>query len=283
MTKKVSYLDLLKEAITEYDASQLDYKGPLINPMLTFDGSVELKSNEPSADVASVLERYYYKEQAEEGLAVPEDEKNEVKTGENPDTIAATKADIEKEITEETPGAAKDKVTDATTESEDVGPEAKTAGGDEGSETGAQAGLEIGKNEDEAKDADIVAASEQAVIEKLIEEMEADSLQEDVPGGLGAIGKSKEAERDYKLEQAFSIFKEQIETLEEEAKEKDEEPEEELDVDEELPEEEAEDEIGEDLPDKKVNEAEEAEEDEEEEAPEEEDEDEEVSSKEVVA
>ena len=231
--KKVSYIDLLKEAIAEYDAKSLDYRGPMIDSILTFDGSTELKTNEPS-DIASVLERYYFREESEEGVPVPEEEKNEIKTGEEPEDVEATKKDIEKELTEdELPGAEK-----------------QISGG-----TGAQAGVEVGKDEEEAKPADVAGAvAEEAVLERLIAEMEEEEEkekekeeekekekeEEEEEGEEKEEKKKKTSEsklgplktpRDEELEEAFEIFKEQIEV---EEPEKEEEEEEELDVDKEV-------------------------------------------------
>ena len=58
MKNKVSYVELLKEAISEYDTKSFDYKGPLIAPIISYDGEGELKTQK---DATSVLERYYFK------------------------------------------------------------------------------------------------------------------------------------------------------------------------------------------------------------------------------
>jgi len=168
--KKVSYIQLLKEAITEYDAKVMDYKGPLTEPILTFRGEGEL---ETTKDASSILERYYFNENAEElveqdvGPDDPVDvdeeadatDPNDIVTGEEADDVDETMKDLEDELMEEDleledydPGdpdiVAKDKPLDP----EDASPMTS-----------------------ESEMVDL----ENVVIEKLIQEME----EEDVDGG----------------------------------------------------------------------------------------------------
>jgi len=110
--KKVSYIQLLKEAITEFDSKAMDYKGPLTDTILTFDGNGEL---ETCKDASSILERYYFNENKEKlieqdvGPDNPVDidddadaeDPNEIITGEEPDDVDETMEDLEDELMEE--------------------------------------------------------------------------------------------------------------------------------------------------------------------------------------
>ena len=59
-TKKVSYKNLLKQAISEFDTSKtVEVKGPMLDPILSWDGDGELPVYK---DAASILERYYFNE-----------------------------------------------------------------------------------------------------------------------------------------------------------------------------------------------------------------------------
>jgi hypothetical protein len=59
-------MSLLKEAISEYDTSDtVDVKGPMLDPILSWDGDGELPTNK---DAASILERYYFNESADKGV-----------------------------------------------------------------------------------------------------------------------------------------------------------------------------------------------------------------------
>ncbi|MBY9000063.1 MAG: hypothetical protein KGD64_04045 [Candidatus Heimdallarchaeota archaeon] len=71
MSKKVvSYQQLLKEAISEFDTSNnVDVKGPMLDPILSYEGDGELPTYK---DAASVLERYYFNEKQDKGVEVSE-------------------------------------------------------------------------------------------------------------------------------------------------------------------------------------------------------------------
>jgi hypothetical protein len=65
MSKK-SYMSLLKEAIAEFDTSDnVDVKGPMLDPILSWDGDGELPVYK---DAASILERYYFDENKENAI-----------------------------------------------------------------------------------------------------------------------------------------------------------------------------------------------------------------------
>jgi len=67
-TTKKSYMSLLKEAIAEFDTSDnLEVKGPMLDPILSWDGQGELPIYK---DAASILERYYFNENNDKGINV---------------------------------------------------------------------------------------------------------------------------------------------------------------------------------------------------------------------
>lgn len=66
--RKVSYKNLLKQAISEYDTSKtVQVKGPMLDPILAWDGDGEIPIYK---DAASILERYYFNENAEDPIMV---------------------------------------------------------------------------------------------------------------------------------------------------------------------------------------------------------------------
>jgi len=80
MTKKVSYQNLLKQAIAEYDTSKnVEVKGPMLDPILSYDGGGELPTYK---DAASILERYYFNEDRDEGIELMDEADYENDKGE---------------------------------------------------------------------------------------------------------------------------------------------------------------------------------------------------------
>lgn len=233
MKKKVSYIDLLKEAISEYDVKSFDYKGPMTEPIIGYTGDGEMETHK---DAASILERYYFNETHDSGVNVMEqtaetddpEEKNEIVTGDTPDDIDETMDDFEDII-----------LDDETSIKEDfdlLGEEEVLADQEEAEEPEDKKE----KKEDE-EDEKEEAAMESAILEKLIEEME---NEEDGPGvtdgdqgdveaaddkpldvdkevkkGVGesfpigplskASGKSDRTAKE-EIEEAFRIFREEI-------------------------------------------------------------------------
>lgn len=67
-TRKVSYKNLLKEAISEFDTSKtVEVKGPMLDPILSWDGDGELPIYK---DAASILERYYFDDETSDHISV---------------------------------------------------------------------------------------------------------------------------------------------------------------------------------------------------------------------
>ena len=184
MKKKISYVNLLKEAIAEYDTKVMDYKGPLSEPIISFDGKSELKTH---ADASSILERYYFKEKESDGKLFVEDVQeeepdieNEIKTGEKADPIKTTMAQLEKEIEEDF------ELEDFDLTEDDKGEEEEKKG--EKEEKKGEKEEEEGEKEEE----NVTESIEQAVIEKLIQEME------DGPDEGAVKSEEKKAEKDEK-------------------------------------------------------------------------------------
>jgi len=175
--KRTSYTKLLKEALsTEWDTTKtVDTKGPMLDPILGYDGGGELETNK---DAASVLERFYFKEKREADLIEHVD--NEV--SEVPDdNIAKTKKDIEKEVVEQ----------------EEVAAPAEEEEGEE--------------DEGEKMAAEAIDASENAVIEKLIAEME-----EEISDDVISEQDDKEVEKDLDVDKEVKGEDEEEEEEEEE-------------------------------------------------------------------
>jgi hypothetical protein len=146
MAKQETYLQLLKESIAtsefdtktrEYDVTKVvDTKGPMTGPILSYNGDGELVTNQ---DAASILERYYFKENQEEKISISEQEENEVPIV--PETI------IEKLIKE-----MEDETKDELTEPEDEDEESKKKKQDE---------LNIDKEVSEASPPALISARKQ--------------------------------------------------------------------------------------------------------------------------
>lgn len=171
MSKK-SYMSLLKEAIAEFDTSDsVEVKGPMLDPILSWDGDGELPVYK---DAASILERYYFNEDADRDISTLDEAEYENDKGSSAgdsmkdaegagteqagtsksDTIAGSKSEKEKDIAKEGMELEEDALEEKEWSDKDV-PEAK-------------------EYREESEDLEM----ENAIIEKLIAEMEDDSLDE---------------------------------------------------------------------------------------------------------
>jgi hypothetical protein len=156
MSKK-SYMSLLKEAIAEFDTSDtVEVKGPMLDPILSWDGDGELPIYK---DAASILERYYFNEDREEKVNTLDE------------------ADYENDKGKPDKGPAMKNAKGAGTEQAGTSDE----GMDKHEEEIAKEAEEV--SEEEWNDKDVPEAKEytdegmemeNAIIEKLIEEMEGD-------------------------------------------------------------------------------------------------------------
>jgi|APSaa5957512622_1039677.scaffolds.fasta_scaffold26981_4 hypothetical protein len=260
-TKKVSYVKLLKEAISDFDTTKtVDVKGPMTDSILSYRGEGDLPTHK---DAASILERYYFKENHDDGISIPnlDEAEGPAKPAggaadpiDNPidevpsDNISKTKKEIEKAVAEaELSGQANSMAQDA---------------GSNDAELDLVDADELKATKKGEKDLEVetegVDSVENAIIEKLIEEMEEEIIDENAEGkatkgagteaagagdaekeipdrkdgvevkgdtkleqeilndlmeddnkGLGPI--DPEAESQDQVEEAFAIFREQIE------------------------------------------------------------------------
>jgi len=193
--KRVSYQNLLKEAIAEFDTSKtVDVKGPMLDPILQWDGQGELPIYK---DAASILERYYFDETADKGVEVSEMEYNEDgtegKTASEKDAkgagtqqagtseksgIPAEKKEIEKDLAKEAEEMEKDDDEEELEEKEFSGkdvPKAKKYVKEQDDEEEE----EDDKEEEMEESADLTEDLENSVIEKLIAEMEEEDDEEE--------------------------------------------------------------------------------------------------------
>lgn len=191
--KRVSYQNLLKEAIAEFDTSKtVDVKGPMLDPILKWDGQGELPIYK---DAASILERYYFNESADQGVEVSEQEYNEDgtegKTASEKDAkgagteqagtsdkagIPAEKKEIEKDLAKEAEEVEKDEKEEELEEKEfndkDLPKKKVYKEQDEEMEDDAE-------EEEVEESAAVTEDLENAVIEKLIAEMEEEDADEE--------------------------------------------------------------------------------------------------------
>ena len=177
--KRVSYQNLLKEAISEFDTSKtVDVKGPMLDPILKWDGQGELPIYK---DAASILERYYFDEASDKGVEVAEMEYNEdgteaktdaMKDAEGTGTDQAGTSD-KATIPADKKEIAKDLAKESEMNNKDVPPKKKYV--DEKDEVD----VDKDEKEEDEKPSDLTEDLENAVIEKLIAEMEDEDKDED--------------------------------------------------------------------------------------------------------
>ncbi len=231
-TKKVSYVKLLKEALQEWDTTKtIDSKGPMIDPILSYDGGGELPTHK---DAASILERYYFNEGADDGVAVAEEGPIDNPVDEVPDkNVSKTKKEIEKAVTEQPGEEDKDLEKAAKEKEEEVTEQDKK---EEEEEKEEEVTEQDKKEEKEEKEEEVSEEVENAVIEKLIAEMEEEEkdLSEGEMEGAGtkAAGAPSAAEKavppDKDKGEGFPVKAAKVKEQDEKEEEKD------LDVDKEL-------------------------------------------------
>lgn len=253
MSKKVSYIKLLKEAVGEFtdNSKSVDVTGPMTEPIISYDGGGELPTHK---DAASILERYYFKENEEPMVELTEDETG---AGKEPDEHTPIEVDAQKSSVDQTKkdiekAVASDESSVTEQDDQGEGTQAAGTGGDESELTdkGKEAEKptdgaptveqEAPAEEEEEKEEEAVEESvENAVIEKLIAEMEEEEKEEEkeeldvdkevateqeapaekeeeeeeavVEAELPASPDAMKDEEEDALEEAFQLFREQIE------------------------------------------------------------------------
>jgi hypothetical protein len=185
--KRVSYQNLLKQAIAEYDTSNnLQVKGPMLDPILSWDGGGELPTYK---DAASILERYYFDQDADKGVEVSEADYENDK-GEKGKGMEDAKGTGTEQAGTSASGSVKGGLADKeeliAKEQDESDAEEKEEKADEKEEEKDEEKVE----EAETNDKDVPPAKkydeenmttediENAVIEKLIAEMEEDDEEE---------------------------------------------------------------------------------------------------------
>ena len=198
MSTKRSYMSLLKEAIAEFDTSDnLEVKGPMLDPILSWDGGGEIPVFK---DAASILERYYFNENNDKGINVM-DEGSELEAAYQNDKgsasgeamknakgtgteqagtsdaagILASKAEKEKDIAKEDVQLEQDDADEK--EDDDKEPVEEKEFNDK----------EVPKDKEYTDESEELEM-ENAIIEKLISEMEDEDDAEDVEEGEKIMG-----------------------------------------------------------------------------------------------
>lgn len=173
MSKK-SYMSLLKEAIAEFDTSDnVEVKGPMLDPILSWDGDGELPVYK---DAASILERYYFNENAEEQVRTLDEADYENDKG---SSGGNSMKDAEGTGTSQAGTSKSDTIAGSKKEQEkDIAKEGEDLSEEEWDDKDLP-----GKKEytDESEDMEM----ENAIIEKLIAEMEEDLDEADVMNYTG--------------------------------------------------------------------------------------------------
>ena len=180
--KRVSYQTMLKEAIAEFDTSKnVDVKGPMLDPILSYEGDGELPTYK---DAASVLERYYFNETQDKGVEVSESDYENDKGQKSKDGSEHTEGPGGEEQAgtsdAATPLASKDeKAKDIAKEEEEAG-DGEVVSEKEWDDKDLPKKKEYHDESEEADaDVDLTEEIENAVIEKLIAEMEEEDDDDD--------------------------------------------------------------------------------------------------------
>lgn len=176
MSKK-SYMSLLKEAIAEFDTSDnVDVKGPMLDPILSWDGDGELPVYK---DAASILERYYFDENKEQSIKTLDESDYENDKG---SSSGEAMKDAEGAGTEQ---AGTSKASTIPASKDEKAKDIKKEGKDEEAEGDEEAVEEKEFNnkdvpeKKEYTDESAELEMENAIIEKLISEMEDDDADDD--------------------------------------------------------------------------------------------------------
>ena len=185
MSKK-SYMSLLKEAIAEFDTSDhLDVKGPMLDPILSWDGGGELPVYK---DAASILERYYYEENQDKGVMTV-DEGSELESeyqndkgsasGENMKNAKGTGTEQAGTSDAGTITASKDEKAKNIAKEyfQREQEEEESDDDDNDSEESVEESFEFMEEDEDLEESEELEM-ENAIIEKLIAEMEEEDLEE---------------------------------------------------------------------------------------------------------
>jgi hypothetical protein len=178
MSKKVSYINLLKEAISEYDTSKtVDVKGPFLDAIVSYKGDGELPTHK---DAASILERYYYNQERDKGVEV--NEEDYLDDGKGPKTASMKHGEGEGTEQAGTDEKLMDKGSKEIAKEQDEMDDADEAAGEaeeEMEESVREQDEEEGDEEEAEDEEEMTESVENAIIEKLISELEEQDEMED--------------------------------------------------------------------------------------------------------
>lgn len=215
MGTKKNYMNLLKEAISEFDTSKTQsIKGPMLDPILSWEGDGELPTYK---DAGSILERYYFNENNDDEIETLDEADYENDKGadgkgmkhaqgdagpqagtSDKKTIKAVKDEIEDEI--ETQGkkvSEADGLSEADDKKEDDEAD-KIKDADEDAD-------EKTKKDDDDEEIKEELEMENQIIEKLIAEMEADDDAQGAGTQQAGTGDADKLVPDRKDEEKTSI------------------------------------------------------------------------------
>jgi hypothetical protein len=210
---KRSYKELLKESIIkEFDASQyasqFNVKGPMLDAIISYRGDGELTTHQ---DAASILERYYYGENAENGVDTMDASKNEIPAVPTENSDKALN-EIEDEIEPSKPDG------DSSAVLIKSGPE----GIEEDLEnTVLERLISELEEQEQMEDEPEKEKTEKDIEPKDVEDLDVDKeLKENLPGFKSStgykMGSGGSVRVGDEIEEAFQLFQEQIENEEDE-------------------------------------------------------------------
>ena len=220
--KRVSYQNLLKDAISEFDTSKtVDIKGPMLDPILKWDGQGEIPVYK---DAASILERYYFNESSDKGVEIDEMEYNEDGTEAKTDSEQYSEGEgTEQAGTSDEKDISNTKKKVAST----IAKEQKNM------DTKNEEENKKEESEEEKETDQITEDLENLVIEKLIAEMEEDEENEEIEEQDSTKGEGTEQAGTGDAEKELPDRKDRSDEIPAKIKEQDEnnEEEDELDID----------------------------------------------------
>ena len=208
-TKKVSYANLLKEALSDFTEipKNVDTVGPFLDPILSYKGDGELPTHK---DAASILERYYFEQDQDKGVTVALDEEESVvdkdivtvgddkaALSDEPDSVKKSKDDTEDAMAMEQEEMVADEEEETEEVEEQIVPEEPAGLAGDEKELPPRKGKDA-DNQVKAAQLEADDTVESAVIEKLISEMEdeEDEVEEEVDDEVVEEQEEKEEEKE---------------------------------------------------------------------------------------
>jgi len=216
MGTKKNYMNLLKEAISEFDTSKTQsIKGPMLDPILSWEGDGELPTYK---DAGSILERYYFNENNDEEIETLDEADYENDKGgdgkgmkhaqgdagpqagtSDKKNIKAVKGEIEDEI--DTQGTEVNDAKKIKQELDDI----EALGDNLAEADDADADDADADDADDSEDVKEELAMENEIIEKLIAEMEADDDAQGAGTQQAGTGDADKLVPDRKDEEKTSV------------------------------------------------------------------------------